>query len=402
MLPALIGSLIALSSLPPSAQAFDLVRDYSGQTFFQGWDFYGYWDNLTLGDVWWLNETEATAEKLAYVNNAGHAIIKVDNTTNVPFNIKRNSVRITSHDLYDYGSLWIIDALHIPFGCSVWPAFWTKGTLWPNDGEIDIIESINLHPNNQMALHTTQGCFKDNSVPQTGINSGADCGTGSGCVVRQTEPNSYGSGFAAAGGGVWATQFDVSGIYMWFWSRPNIPASLSNANSTSSIDITQWGTPSASFPANPQCNLTQFFTPQQIVIDITLCGDWAGVPSIYGPECGNAGPTGTCYQDNVVGPGSPKYDNAYFEISYVRAYTTQGANPPTLPTGVSSSQTSLIVSPTSPPHSVVTTVVTSTAAGPTGSPGGFSSSGAVRQLNTEIGLYALTLSLMFLTTIYVL
>lgn len=31
------------------------------------------------------------------------------------------------------------------------------------------------------------------------------------------------------------------------------------------------------------------------------------------------------YLDNVVGPGSPKYDNAYFEISYVRAYTVPAA-----------------------------------------------------------------------------
>jgi hypothetical protein len=29
----------------------------------------------------------------------------------------------------------------------------------------------------------------------------------------------------------------------------------------------------------------------------------------------------------VVGPGSPKYDDAYFEINYVRAYTTGGPMP---------------------------------------------------------------------------
>ena len=23
------------------------------------------------------------------------------------------------------------------FNCKVWPAFWTKGSLWPNDGEIE-------------------------------------------------------------------------------------------------------------------------------------------------------------------------------------------------------------------------------------------------------------------------
>jgi hypothetical protein len=146
----------------------------------------------------------------------------------VPLNEKRNTVsslfalsfskphfqqvRITTQDFYDYGSLWIIDLLHIPYGCSVWPAFWSKGTLWPNDGEIDIIESINLNPNNQMALHTTAGCLHTADAPQTGRNDGLDCSTGSGCVVVENQPNSFESAFAAAGGGVWATQFDVTGI----------------------------------------------------------------------------------------------------------------------------------------------------------------------------------------------
>lgn len=66
-------------------------------------------------------------------------------------------------------------------------------------------------PNNQMALHTTSGCMHD-STAQTGSNINPDCGTGAGCTVKENSPNSYESGFAAAGGGVWATQFDVSGI----------------------------------------------------------------------------------------------------------------------------------------------------------------------------------------------
>ncbi len=36
------------------------------------------------GQVWWLNETQATAEHLAYVNDAGRAVIRVDNTTTLP------------------------------------------------------------------------------------------------------------------------------------------------------------------------------------------------------------------------------------------------------------------------------------------------------------------------------
>jgi hypothetical protein len=39
-----------------------------------------------------------------------------------------------------------------------------------------------------------------------------DCSQPSGCTVLETSPNSYNEGFAAAGGGVWATQFDVAGI----------------------------------------------------------------------------------------------------------------------------------------------------------------------------------------------
>ncbi|KAH9924368.1 concanavalin A-like lectin/glucanase domain-containing protein [Amylocystis lapponica] len=349
--------LLSLASLSwvGTAVGYDLLREYSGQTFFDGWDFYGSWDNLTLGlccvsfklsasiDGWtgnatWVTQENATSLGLAYINEAGNAIMKVDNTTNVAVGEMRNSVRITSQDFYDYGSVWIIDLLHIPYGCSVWPAFWSKGPLWPNDGEIDIIEAINLMGNNQMALHTTEGCYHAPPPDQTGYNVGLDCGTGSGCVVGVSQPNSYESGFAAAGGGVYATQFDVSGIYMWFWSRPDVPESISQANST--LNISTWGSPVASYPTSAACNTSEYFTAQQLIFDITLCGDWAGVPSIYANTgCWNAGPTGDCYLDNVVGPGSPKYDEAYFEVSYVRTYTTGTVASVSSPTSTAASQT---------------------------------------------------------------
>lgn len=45
------------------------------------------------GDVTYVDQANATSSKLAYVNDAGHAIIKVDDTSVVPWNDKRNSVR---------------------------------------------------------------------------------------------------------------------------------------------------------------------------------------------------------------------------------------------------------------------------------------------------------------------
>jgi len=132
---------------------------------------------------------------------------------------------------------------------------------------------------------------------------------------------------------------------IWFWSRANIPSSITEATNTSSIDISQWGPPSASYPSSSACNVTEFFTPQQLVLDITLCGDWAGIGPAYNATCGSSGPTGLCYNDNVVGPGSPTYDNAFFEISYVRAYTT--GLPAATPTQGNEGVSTWIYTPTS-------------------------------------------------------
>ncbi|KAJ2966305.1 hypothetical protein NUW54_g13848 [Trametes sanguinea] len=165
--------------------------------------------------------------------------------------------------------------------------------------------------NNQMAIHTNGTCTTSNSIVQTGSLGATDCHKGSGCTVQEKKPNSFGEAFAESGGGVWATQFDVTGVFIWFWNREDVPADLTN--NASSIDISSWGTPSAAYPVTPDCNMTQYFAPQQLVLDIALCGDWAGVQSIYSSSC-----PGSC---DVTGPGSPAYDNAWFEINYVRVYT---------------------------------------------------------------------------------
>ncbi|GJE89020.1 glycoside hydrolase family 16 protein [Phanerochaete sordida] len=316
-----IHSFATLAAFASGALAanFSLVQDYSGTGFFDAWDFYGNFDNLTNGDVTYVNQTNAT--NLAYVDPAGHVIIKVDNTSFVPYNDKRNSVRITTKDYFTPGTIWVVDAAHLPFGCSVWPSIWTKGNNWPQNGEIDIIEGVNLMTFNQMALHTQPGCLAANGTTETGQSGGGDCSVAAGCTVVEKTPNSYGEAFASVGGGVWATQFDVTGIFIWFWQRPDVPASITTA--TDSIDISTWGNPSAAWPAS-SCNIPQFFGAQQLVIDITLCGDWAGVPSIYSATCGDAA-TNACYLDNVINNGTAQYANAYFDLNYIRAFAVNSS-----------------------------------------------------------------------------
>jgi len=369
---ATIGLSVAVLSVVPGARAaYDLVEAWQGQSFFDGWQFYGSYDNLTNGDTIWVNQSLATSSHLAYVDGNGKAIIKVDNTTNVLYNDKRNSVRITTTNSFPVGSIFLLDALHIPYGCSVWPAFWTMGPNWPIGGEIDIVETVNLMAQNQMAVHAASGCTKANNSQQTGVNNGANCTDGAGCTVLETNTNSVGAAFANAQGGVWATQFDVSGIYIWFWNRANLPANLQNPGST--LDTTGWGTPSAAYPSTT-CNITNYFTAQKLVLDVTLCGDWAGVPSVYNATC-SGGTTGVCYTDNVIGPGSPRYDNAYFQINYVRVYVVD-----TIASSVSSSLH---------PTSTSTSKPTSTSTGTSTSPQSGSNASGVLNASSSFYLFGL-------------
>ena len=127
-----------------------------------------------------------------------------------------------THDYFPIGTVFVFDVAHVPWGCSVWPALWTKGPDWPNGGEIDVLENVNLATNNQMTLHTSPGCTQAQGVQQLGKTSNTDCSLGAnssdGCTVVEQQPNSFGDGFNNAGGGVWATQFDESGIFTWFWT----------------------------------------------------------------------------------------------------------------------------------------------------------------------------------------
>lgn len=190
---------------------------------------------------------------------------------------------------------------------------WMLGTgsqPWPAEGEIDIIEFVNQPTQNQMTLHTGPGCTVTNSG--SGTLSSGDCNANdngnAGCGVADTDSSSYGDGFNAAGGGVYATQWADDGISVWFFSRPNIPASITSG----SPDPTQWGTPVASFGGS-DCQFSTTFQNMQILFDITFCGDWAGAADSF--TCGG----GSTCQD-YVGSNGDQYSETYWEINSLKVY----------------------------------------------------------------------------------
>ncbi|ORY91749.1 concanavalin A-like lectin/glucanase domain-containing protein [Leucosporidium creatinivorum] len=314
-----LSPLWALSALTPSVRAdYSLEVAYQGDTFFNGWNFYGNRDNLTNGAVYYVAESESS--DVAYTNSAGNVIIKVDNETTIASgttNALRNSVRITTKDTYDIGSLFVMDALHVPYGCATWPAFWVKAKEWPSGGELDIYESVNMQQN-QIALHTVTGCFASNETTNstaTGSMTYNNCAynvaANHGCTFEDSRNSSFGEGLAAVGGGLYVAELASDGISVWWFPRSQVPLDLRAVNATP--DPRSWSLPTAYYPSS-SCNINQYFAPQQITINIALCGSWAGEPGVFSPSCG----TGSC-ADYVLDPSH--FDEAYFEIASVRVYS---------------------------------------------------------------------------------
>ena len=66
----------------------------------------------------YLSAKDASSQQLAFINDAGRAVMKVDNSSVLKFPAKRNSIRIATKAKYTIGSLWVADMTHVPFGVS--------------------------------------------------------------------------------------------------------------------------------------------------------------------------------------------------------------------------------------------------------------------------------------------
>ena len=150
-----------------------LIAEYSGTTFFDGFDFFTE-NDPTNGYVNYVDQISAQSDGLIDMHDKA-VFIGCDHT-NTASGRGRNSVRITSKQNFT-GGLFIIDLVHMPSGCGTWPAFWTCGSSWPNNGEIDIIEGVNTQTDDISTLHTSAGCdmSKEDSSLFTGKwNSAGD------------------------------------------------------------------------------------------------------------------------------------------------------------------------------------------------------------------------------------
>nr|2CL2_A Chain A, PUTATIVE LAMINARINASE [Phanerodontia chrysosporium]2W39_A Chain A, PUTATIVE LAMINARINASE [Phanerodontia chrysosporium]2W52_A Chain A, PUTATIVE LAMINARINASE [Phanerodontia chrysosporium] len=271
----------------------------------------------THGRVNYVDQATALAKNLTYASG-DTLILRADHTTTLsPSGPGRNSVRIRSIKTYTT-HVAVFDVRHMPQGCGTWPAAWeTDEGDWPNGGEVDIIEGVNDQSPNAMTLHTGANCAMPASRTMTGhaTNNNCDVNTdgNTGCGVQAPTANSYGPSFNANGGGWYAMERTNSFIKVWFFPRNagNVPNDIASGPAT--INTDNWGTPTAFFP-NTNCDIGSHFDANNIIINLTFCGDWAGQASIFN----GAGCPGSCV--DYVNNNPSAFANAYWDIASVRVY----------------------------------------------------------------------------------
>ncbi|KAF8827753.1 hypothetical protein HHX47_DHR4000369 [Lentinula edodes] len=275
--------------------------------------------------------SDAVADNLTYVDSNGHVIIKVDNTTdaNGDSTFGRNSVYLESNEMMTIGSLLVFDAVHIPYGVC-FPEKVLNGLLIVSQV---LGVAIPVHARARLARQWRDGLDrkcesgdKQSVFPpcssatsnQTGTTTSTNCTVvpsedeNTGCVVEDTQTDSFGAGFAENNGGVYAVLWDESGIAMWFFNRSSVPSDISS----SQPDPTSWSTASAWYPASG-CSPSSVFGPQTITLYIDICGAFAGDTTTFDETCSSVASNCT----SLVQTAS-NYDNAYWEINYLRVFTT--------------------------------------------------------------------------------
>ncbi|KAB5518842.1 hypothetical protein GE09DRAFT_1155531 [Coniochaeta sp. 2T2.1] len=301
--------------------SYSLATSYFGDALISGFNWFNGTDP-TGGFVAYQSQQDALSKGLYSVDGLTQAVtLRVDTTNVYPADGSeggRPSVRIESKLPVNKG-LVIGDFAHMPGSvCGSWPAYWMYGADWPNNGEIDIIEGANTALKNIMAGHTKEGC----TLPPTGFTGSqgnTDCTSpgnngniGCGYVAPSSDDFSYGDGFNAIGGGVYALEWTDEAIKIWNFPRTAIPADITNKQP----DPSSWGLPQALFGGST-CDVDRFFNDMNIVINMDFCGAYAG--NVWGiTDTCNIDTASTCVDWVAGNPGA--FSNVYWEINYIDVY----------------------------------------------------------------------------------
>lgn len=175
-----------------------------------------------------------------------------------------------------------------------------------------------------MSVHAGKGCELDNKVMSkvSGVAQSKFCSAGSenvGCgyTPPESDTSSYGDGFNAVQGGVYAMQWDDKHINLWHFARNDIPSDII----TKKPEPSTWGLPQARFGGD-SCNVGKYFRNMNLVLNINFCGDY-GNAAWGASSCAKYAPTCSEWVAN-----NPKaFSNAYWDVNYIDAYSSADLAP---------------------------------------------------------------------------
>ncbi|RKF65248.1 putative endo-1,3-beta-glucanase [Golovinomyces cichoracearum] len=289
---------------------YKLDTYYAGEEFFDGWEFFNNSDP-THGYVQYVSQKEA---QLMGIIDTNPAYIGVDRWNYYdPLSNGRKSVRITTKKSWTRG-LFIADLLHVPKSvCGVWPAVWSFGPQWPNNGEIDFFEGVNRNRHNIVSLHSGKNCTM-NFGQQLGTERSPAChisASSQGCGVKANSSLTYGEDMNDIRGGVYAMEWTSNHIKVWFFPRREIPYDI-----TLGLPLPDtWGLPLAHFLDSDKCGIDLNFKNHSLVIDTTFCGDWAGGKFNSDEVCASRG---TCAEWVAYNPIA--FKDVYWEMKSIAVY----------------------------------------------------------------------------------
>ncbi|CAK9092659.1 Probable glycosidase C21B10.07 [Durusdinium trenchii] len=316
---------------------YEMVWKAEAETFFDDWQFIE--KSMTRGAEWYLNRSEAFYQSVAHASAAG-AIIRVGEQVH-PF--KRRSLMLHSPRAWrpDVGFVVAMKYKHVPYGPGVWPAFWflNSDRPWPSGGELDVLEFAN-DETAKVTFHTDQNCSLN--VPKmmscasqlvgASMDTDVSCltnysGNALGCMPPQLRRTGE---WYSKNPGVLVTVWDASGITTFHIPEGQIPADLKAEKPQPNTWPSAWRM--AFMPFDPE-TCVNIAHPQEIVINIALCGDWAGNSWWTCKECRNTGfipnycipghvtePATDCCTIYMSNPSAeePLKTQAYFDIDYVK------------------------------------------------------------------------------------
>ncbi|KAM5535333.1 hypothetical protein V8D89_011018 [Ganoderma adspersum] len=269
----------------------------------------------TAGRVNYVSQATALSKNLTFTNS-NTLVIRADHTRTLSATGPgRDSVRLMSKKQYTKHVTVSVPLHSIHCDAAPGPPF-GRWALIPGLRRIDIIEGANDKSPNLSTLHTSSGCTMPAKRNQTGTSTGTNCDSNAtnnqSCGVHATQKNSYGPGFNAVGGGWYAMERTEQHIKVWYWLRNDrkVPADVRNGEAT--INTGAWGEPVGFWPGGKSCDLTKHLDPHNLIINLTLCGSWAG--STFNAD----GCPGNC--ETYVDQNPAKFKDAFFDIAGVKIY----------------------------------------------------------------------------------